>query len=149
MVSRNTPDVIGGGILAAVGAVFTWYTIQSYDLGTPNQMGPGMFPAALGALLCLFGLLIIGQALITQSVFPPIRIRSPFFVLAGMAAFGLLIVPFGLIPAVLAVVVLSSFADNQLRPLGMAGLGVVMGIGSWLVFGVGLGLPVPMITWPN
>jgi hypothetical protein len=148
MFLRNYKDVIGGGALAIFGFAFTWYAMQHYDLGTLSSMGPGMFPVGLGVLLCVLGLATAAFALFQQTPFPEIRVRVPFFVLASVAAFTLTLTPFGLIPAVLVVTVVSSFAESKVRFGSLAGLGGALCVIAWLIFGVGLNLPIAMLRWP-
>ena len=148
MQLRENRDLVGGGILAIGGLAFTLYTVQTFDLGTPNQMGPGMFPAALGTLLCLLGVGMAVLAIAQHASFPEIRVREPLFVLGGIAAFTLVVRYFGLLPAIVAVVAVSSFAERRVNPLTVAALCAVLCLMSWLIFGVGLRLPVAMLRWP-
>ena len=69
-------------------------------------------------------------------------------VLLGVAAFAVTIRPFGLIPAILAVVIISSFAELKFRPVSLAILCAVLCLIAWLTFRVGLGLPMAMFRWP-
>lgn len=148
MLSRDYRDIVGGGLLIVGGLLFTWYASSSYDLGTLRRMGPGMFPTALGVTLALFGALIAVPAFFRQGPMPVVRIWTPLFVLAGVAAFAMTIRPFGLMPAILAVVIISSFAELKVRPLSLAILCVVLCVIAWLTFRVGLGLPIAMWRWP-
>jgi hypothetical protein len=148
MQLREYRDVVGGGMLALIGLVFTWYTIQHYDLGTPNRMGPGMFPAVLGVLLGSFGLLMMILGFYERAAFPEIRIRVPAFVLGSVAAFTLVLGTFGLLPAVLAVTVVSTFAEQKVKPISLLGLCAALCLMSWMIFGVGLRLPIAMLRVP-
>lgn len=148
MLSRDYRDIVGGGLLIVGGLFFTWYASTHYDLGTLRRMGPGMFPSALGVALALFGGLIAVPAIFREGVPPVVRIWTPLFVLAGVAAFAMTIRPFGLIPAILSVVIISSLAELKVRPVSLAVLCVVLCLIAWLTFRVGLGLPIAMWRWP-
>lgn len=148
MQLRENRDLIGGSILALGGLVFTLYTALNYDLGTPGRMGPGMFPAALGVLLCLIGIAMAGVAISQREPFPEIRIRVPFFVLASIAAFTVVLGLFGLLPAIVAVVAVSSFAERKVDLRTVTALCVALCLMSWLIFGLGLRLPVTMLRVP-
>lgn len=148
MLSRDYRDVVGGALLAVCGLVFSWYAAWQYDLGTLRRMGPGMFPMALGLGLALFGGLLMVPAFFRPGIRPHIRVWTPLFVLTGVAAFALTIRPFGLIPAILAVTIISSFAELRVRPVSLTLLCAALCLMSWLTFHVGLGLPIPLVRWP-
>lgn len=148
MLSRDYKDIVGGGLLVVFGLVFSWYAAEHYDLGTLRRMGPGMFPMALGLVLAAFGVLLIVPAFFRQGVMPEIRVWTPIFVLAGVAAFTMTIRPFGMIPAVIAVIVISSLAELKIRPVSLFLLTTTLCLLSWLIFRVGLGLPIAMFRWP-
>ncbi len=148
MLSRDYKDIVGGALLFVTGATFAWYAAGHYELGTLRRMGPGMFPMGLGVILAVFGVLLAVPAFFRPGVRPEIRVWSPVFVLAGTAAFALVIRPFGLIPAICAVVIISSFAELKVRPVSLAILCAVLCAIAYGVFRVGLGLALPMFRWP-
>jgi len=148
MLRLDYRDIAGGAVLVAVGAGFAWYAIQTYDIGSLRRMGPGAFPAGLGVILAILGVLQAVPAFFRTGAMPEIRVWSPVFVLAGLAGFALLIRPFGLVPAVFAVIVISSLADLKFRPVAILSLAAGMALLAWLVFGVGLGVSMPMFRWP-
>jgi hypothetical protein len=148
MLSRDYRDIVGGILLAVLGLAFSSYAAANYELGTLRRMGPGMFPTSLGIVLAAFGLVIAVPAFFRSGKRPEVRIWTPIFVLAGVAAFAITIIPFGLIPAVLCVVVISSFAELRIKPFSLSILSTALCIIAWLVFRVGLGLPVAMFWWP-
>ena len=148
MLSRDYRDIVGGALLVVVGLAFALYSLSNYELGTINRMGPGMFPMALGIILAGFGVMQAIPAFFRTGVVTEIRVWTPIFVLSGVAAFALMVRPFGLLPAVIAVVVISSFAELKIRPVSLVILTGSLCLMSWLIFSVGLGLPVPMFRWP-
>ncbi|WP_312468681.1 MULTISPECIES: tripartite tricarboxylate transporter TctB family protein [Brucella] len=148
MLSRDYRDIVGGILLVALGLAFSWYAAANYELGTLRRMGPGMFPTSLGVVLAGFGLVIAIPAFFRPGVMPEIRVWTPIYVLLGVGAFALTIRPFGLIPAVLSVVVISSLAELRVKPLSLTILSTALCLIAWLVFRVGLGLPVAMFRWP-
>lgn len=148
IMSRDYRDFIGGLILTALGLWVAWYASGHYNMGTLRRMGEGMFPVALGVILAGFGLAIAIPALFRRGD----RVYPAWFtalcVSAGVAGFALLVRPFGLIPAILAVVIISSVAELKFRPLSLAVLCASLCLLAYLVFRVGLGLPIPMFRWP-
>lgn len=148
MYKHNYTDMAGGALMIAIGATVSLIAISEYSLGTLKRMGPGMFPAGLGAILTLLGLILVIQSIGKTGERPDIRFWSPLFVLGGIAAFALIIVPFGLIPAILAVTIISSFAELKVRPVSLAILCLALCILAPGVFRFGLGLQLPLIQWP-
>lgn len=148
MLSRDYRDIVGGFVLIVCGLAFSGYAWAHYDLGTINRMGPGMFPAALGVILAAFGVLQAVPAFFRSGPMPEIRIWTPIFVLAGVAAFALSVRTLGLLPAVIAVTVISSFAELKIRPVSLVVLVAALCLISFLVFRVALGLPIVMVRWP-
>lgn len=148
MYPRDYRDMVGGAALLILGALFAWYATENYALGTLRRSGPGLFPAALGVLLAGFGAVILVSAFFRTGTRPEVRFWAPLFVLSGVAAFAAMIVPFGLIPAIVAVVAITSLAELKIRPVSLLAMCVVLSVMAWLVFRVGLGLPVAMFRWP-
>ena len=148
MYSRDYRDIVGGALLTLGGLAFALYAINRYDLGVLRRMGPGMFPAGLGFVLAFLGVLLLIGALRRRGSRPEIRIWTPFFVLAGVAGFALMIRPFGLIPAIVVLTFVSSMAELKFRPTSILVLTVALCLIAWLTFKVGLGLPMQMFRWP-
>lgn len=148
MLRRDYRDMVCGALMVAFGLSVAFYASSHYSMGTLQRMGPGMFPTGLGYILVGFGVILFVQALFRPGVVPEIRIWSPIFVIAGTAAFALVIRPFGLIPAILAVTIISSLAELRFRPVSLALLCLALSVIAWLVFRVGLGLSIPLYRWP-
>ncbi|ADO42640.1 tripartite tricarboxylate transporter TctB family protein [Ketogulonicigenium vulgare] len=148
MLSRDYRDIVGGALLIVVGLSFAGYAATHYPLGTIARMGPGMFPTCLGVILAIFGVLQAVPAFFRTGKMPEIRIWSPIFVLGGVAAFAALIFPFGLIPAIIALVVISSCAELKIYPVSLVISIVFLCVMSWLIFRVGLNVPIAMLRWP-
>jgi len=145
---RTNRDVLGGALLVTAGLAMSFYAAQTYDLGAVRSMGPGMFPAAIGLILAIFGGLIAVPALFRYGDGPKIDGRPLFFVLSSVAAFAIAIRPFGLLPAVVASTLVSSFAGRRRHPRIVAALCLGLSAAAWIIFGLGLGLNVAMIDWP-
>jgi len=131
-----------GGALYALTAFF------NLPLGTLRAMGPGLFPVGLGSLLVLIGLgILIPALLVGESKLPTVKPRALIAVLAAVAAFALLIGPFGLLPAIVASTVVSSLAVPGNRPLRVLLLAIFLMFVAWLIFILLLQLPVSMVSW--
>jgi hypothetical protein len=126
---------------------------SAYPLGTARIIGPAIFPIALSAMLVLCGIGILAEGLAAQrdgKPSPAPSLAAPATVLAilgGPALFGLTVGRLGLVPAVIACVVLVSLAERE-RPWrtilllagGLAG-------GCTLVFVYLLKLPLEPFLW--
>ncbi|MCO6383036.1 tripartite tricarboxylate transporter TctB family protein [Oceanicola sp. 502str15] len=141
-------DIVGGALLVLFGVAVTYTSVTFYPMGTPSRMGPGMFPAGLGVVLVVLGLLLALQALRRPGPRPDVRIFSPLFILGGIAAFAAIIVPFGLIPAIVAILVISSLADLRIRPVSLVISCIGLSLFAPFVFVFLLGLQIPLLRWP-
>jgi len=149
LLSRDYRDIIAGGLLMAAGVWMALYAQGTLDLGSGRRMGPGMFPVAIGIILALFGIAIMIPAFFRQGTFEEIEIRSTLAVLSSIAAFAMVIRPYGLIPAIAALVVVATLAERTFRPVSILASIVVMATLAWLIFKAGLGLPLNMARWPH
>jgi hypothetical protein len=119
-------------------------------------MGPGLFPALIGAILVGIGGFMLATEIVRartsatalRSAWERIEWRSLAAVIAAMAAFAVLISSFGLAPAIVAIVAVSSLADDRIRPLSVIGLSTGLLITVYVVFVLALDLPIPMLRWP-
>ena len=148
MYKFDYTDMVAGALLVVTGASVAFVAATSYPLGTLARMGPGLFPAALGTILALFGVILAVQSLSRRGTRPDIRIWSPLFVLGSVVAFAVIVTPFGLIPAIIAVTVISSLAELRLRPTSLALLCLGLCLFAPFVFRVCLGLSIPLVRWP-
>lgn len=148
MYKFDYTDTVGGALLILAGGAVSGIAISNYPLGTMSRMGPGMFPAGLGGLLAILGLILVIQSFRREGHRPDIRIWSPLFVLGGVAAFAILIAPFGMIPAILGIVIISSLAELRVKPASVALLCLALCLIAPGVFKFGLGLQVPLFRWP-
>lgn len=113
----------------------------SYRLGTLRSMGPGFFPAAVGALLALTGVIIAIQGLghgdmMVLSV--QSKLRGWVSIIGSILAFIAVGSYFGLVPATFAVVFISAMGDrgNTLKSaviLSLATCVVAVVVFRWLL----------------
>jgi len=139
---------IVGGALAIAGLLFAWYAAEHYTLGTLRRMGPGMFPMGLGLVLAGLGVAIMIAAPERNLLRPDFSPGIALKVISAIVAFGLIVSAFGLVPAIMATVVIASLAEPPFRPLSVLLLGIFLCVLSWLIFKLGLGLPIYMMNWP-
>lgn len=148
MQTRDYRDMIGGLLLICIGGFAIIYSLASLRIGSISRMGPGMIPMLLGIILASLGLAISLPAFFRSGEMPKIETRSLFAVIVAMLAFALLLRPFGIVPAVIALTVIASQADAKLSPLGLAITAICLTATAVLVFKVGLGIPLALVSWP-
>jgi putative tricarboxylic transport membrane protein len=121
---------------------------QRYRLGTPSRMGPGFFPTILGGILAALGLSLTIPALVRSGEpLPRLGLRPLLTILAAIIIFALLLQPLGFVLAALILVLISGFADPELRPAESVGLALLLTTFSVGIFVALLGLPLNL--WPN
>jgi hypothetical protein len=134
-------------LLVAIGLIVV-VLAQEYRFGSSARMGPGYFPSVLGCLLALLGLTLSVPALMMDGEpLPTMHLRPILMVLLGIAAFGVTLEYLGFVAAIVSVVLISGFADPDLRLVEILGLAFFMVAFSVLVFVTILGLPLRL--WPS
>lgn len=122
-------DLICGVLVAMLGAFALWSSL-GWDFGSPRRIGPGVFPAIVGAILICLG---VGIALFERhpegggdDSIDSFNTRGFLMVMAALIAFTALVRSAGLLPAIWAAVLLSSRADDDARLPGTILVAVVM-----------------------
>jgi len=141
-------DLIGGGLITLVGAAAMYHSLTAFNVGTAARMGPGYFPALVGGLLMLCGIMILIPALLRAGSMPTFEWRPLFWISLSTLAFAVLLVPFGLVPAIVVQTVVAGISDCKLSWRGSLILAGALSVGATLLFKVGLGLVVPVFAWP-
>jgi hypothetical protein len=142
----NLAEIVGGVAIIALGA-FVVFEASGYPIGQLRRMGPGYLPVVLGSVLILLGLLVILEGRAARTTIPAVPWRALLAISAGIVAFGVLVRPLGLVPAVVALVLIASLAEERLR-LGTA-LVLALGLAAfaWIVFVSLLGLSMRPFWW--
>lgn len=158
MKIKSQKDFFAGLMYLAVGGAFAIGATE-YNIGTGARMGPGYFPLILGVILALIGLVIAFKATVSgPSDGDPIgkwAWKQVFFVLAANFAFGILLVGvpalgipgFGLMVAIIALVLIASIAGYTFNLKEVIVLALVLAAGSYVVFVWALSLQFPV--WPT
>jgi hypothetical protein len=146
-------DFYAGGLMIIFGLVMSLKG-PTYHLGTLMHMGPGFMPTALGVVLILLGLLIIGATMAEatdeseESILP----EHPEWwawacILSSPVAFMLFGSYFGLAPATFACVFVAAMGDREATiktSVALAALITVFGVG---LFSYVLQVPMPVLQW--
>ncbi|MBS1133154.1 MAG: tripartite tricarboxylate transporter TctB family protein [Burkholderiaceae bacterium] len=143
----RSPKDFGAGLLYGGFGLTAILMAWDFGMGSASRMGPGYFPTALGALL-----LLIGIASLVRSFFrdgKPIGAvawKGAALVTAGTVLFGLLLRPAGLVPALVALILVGASASARFRLEWRASLLMLALIAFCaLVFVKGLGLPLSLL----
>lgn len=143
----DSRDLIGGGLITLAGAWAMHHSLTSFNIGTAARMGPGYFPALVSGLLVLCGLMIMIPALLRAGPRPRLELRPLLWISLSVLAFALLL-PFGLVPAIVVQTLVAGLSDCRLSWKGSLLLAGVLSVGATLIFVVGLGVILPIFAWP-
>jgi hypothetical protein len=146
---RLTKDLASGMLFILFG-IGSALVASEYEFGTPIRMGPGFFPIIMGGAIALLGVIVAVGAILSPGKDEPIatiHFGPIFFVSIAIIGFGLLVERAGLAPALLALIVLSSFArkERNLMELGLICLTLMAVV--WVIFLKLLEVRIPMVAW--
>ena len=143
-------DRLAGGVVALLG-LGTAYAAWGYQVGTPQRMGPGFFPFALGCVLAGLGVLL-AVAPGAPGGGPAVAFRPEWkgwlCIAGGVLAFIMLGAYFGLVPATFGCVLVAALGDRTAtwRQSVLFAAGVTV-FGA-LLFSYLLKVPLPLFAWP-
>ena len=149
MTIKSQRDFWSGLLFVVVGVVFAWGATE-YSFGSSAKPGPGYFPFGLGVLLAILGALVLFKALTLESSggdpIGRIAWRPLLFIVGSIAMFGVLLPRLGLACTLPLLIVTSSLAGAEFRWRDVLLSSVVLTVGSWALFILGLKLNMPL--WP-
>jgi hypothetical protein len=134
---------IGFGLAAIIVA-------RDYPLGSAMRMGPGYFPTYLGAIMIVLGAIITARSLWVQGEGIGRWGWRPVVMLGlGFIVYGLFMeqINLGFVPALIALIVLSSFAEPGFRPVELVLLTIALLAIALGIFIFGLDLPYTLFWW--
>lgn len=146
----KNPKDFGAGILYIAFGAVGYYIAIDYGFGRASRMGPGYFPSVLSALLMMFGIAAVIRSFIKPG--EPLGAfawKQALVVAGSTVAFGLLLIPAGLIVALLALILISASGSHYFKfDWKAVGALIVLVVFCALVFVKGLGVPMPLLgTW--
>lgn len=144
---HDTTDIMGGALLMVIGLSAVGYTAGRYEIGEISEMGPGMFPTAIGYFLAGLGVLIALPAFFRAGVLPKPEYREFFTVVGSVLLFALTIDRLGLVAALLVLTAAAVAAQKKVKLVESFLLYVAITIFAVLLFRVGLGMPLPLFKW--
>jgi hypothetical protein len=148
---ERTRNRLAGGLLVLVGAGVI-LEASRYTIGNVARMGPGFFPALLGVILVVTGVLIAvtrgeAEAAEDHAVAGPPDWRGWLCIILGIVSFIALGDHAGFAPATFACVFISALGDRAASLRSSALLAAVVTVLGTLVFCYGLQLQIPMLRW--
>lgn len=145
---RLTADFLTGLLFLALGLFVIIYGSR-YPLGTASRMGPGYYPLLASCGLVLIGAILVARAHLMgrQAVIDAVNLRPLLLVLLGTLAFGLLIERAGFLVASTALVVLTRFAERDLRLAETTILALFLTAFTTAIFWYALGMPLRLVVW--
>jgi hypothetical protein len=138
-------NVLSGLVFVAIGAWFGTSALVNLPLGTPQQMGPGLFPLGLAAILMGLGLAIAAQGLgRAPRPLAAVPWRGVVLILAAPILFGALLQGLGLAPAVFVAALVACFASCRMKLPHAVAIAFGLSLLCTLIFKLGLGIAVPL-----
>lgn len=141
---RNNKDFLAGLLFFALG-VLTIFFARNYPMGLAARMGPGYFPAVLGGILCVFGLVVMIRGLRSGA-----RVQGTWgwrplgLITLSIVIFGFTMEKLGLVPALILLFFVAALAGREFRFKEVLLLAVLMSAFAAAVFVYGLQLPYPL-----
>jgi hypothetical protein len=144
---RAPQDFWAGVLFAALGVGFALLA-QRYSMGSAARIGPGYFPAILGGVLALFGLVLVVRSLAVAGL--PLggwHWRSLTLIPCSIAVFILGLESLGFVVASFLSVFIASLASRRFALRRALPLAAGLAVFSALVFVRALKLQMPL--WPS
>ncbi len=144
----RAPKDFWSGLLFIAIAFFFIAMATRYRFGVPERIGPAFFPIMVGLLLAGLGAILAGRAMVFDGG-PISRMNLPplAMTMAAVVLFGVALQWFGLVAAIVVLVIAGSYADRSARLIESMGLAALLTLFSVAVFVWLLGLPLPV--WPE
>jgi hypothetical protein len=136
-------DLGASAVMIIIGATALYFGAE-LTMGTAGRMGPGYFPRLLAWLIIAIGIFVGSMSLSIEgpSIKPP-QFRPMGFVMLSIVIFGYLMSYIGLAVTAVVVVVIAGFARKGFTIKELVVLGVILSLGTVLIFVYALGQALP------
>ncbi len=149
MKIKSQKDFWSGLMFLVVGIGFAWGALN-YSFGSSARPGPAYFPFGLGILLAALGALTLFESLTIETDggdrIGHIAWKPLVIIVGSIALFGLLLPRLGMVISLPILVITSAMAGDEFHWGEALVNAVILTIGSWAVFILGLKLVIPL--WP-
>ena len=150
MKIKSQRDFWSGLMFVVVGATFA-IGATNYSMGTSARPGAGYFPLMLSVIMAILGAIVLFKSLTIESPggdpIGSIAWKPLLIIVAAIAIFGILLERLGLFITVPILIIISSLAGDEFRWRGVIASAIILTLGSWAVFILGLKLTIPL--WPR
>ena len=150
MKIKSQRDFWSGLMFVVVGVVFA-VGATNYSMGTSARPGPGYFPLILSVLMALLGGFVLFKSLTIEveggDPIGDIAWRPLLVIVAAIAVFGAALPRLGLVVTVPILILMTSLAGDEFKWKGVLATAIVLTVGSWAIFVLGLKLVIPMWPW--
>lgn len=150
MQIKSQRDFWSGLMFIVVGVVFA-VGATNYSMGSSARPGPGYFPLILSVLMAILGGFVLFKSLTIEveggDPIGHIAWRPLLVIVASIAVFGLALPRLGLVITVPILILMTSLAGDEFKWKGVVATAVVLTVGSWAIFVLGLKLVIPMWPW--
>lgn len=150
MKIKSQKDFWAGLMFITVGVAFSWGAM-SYSFGSSARPGPGYFPFGLGALLAILGAFILFEALTIETEdgepIGPWAFKPLLIIAFAVTAFGYVLPRLGMAVSLPLLILVASLAGDEFHWKDVLVNMVVLTVGSWAIFILGLKLVIPV--WPK
>jgi Tripartite tricarboxylate transporter TctB family len=147
---KSQRDFWAGLMFVTTGLGFSWGA-TFYSFGSSARPGPGYFPFGLGILLALLGAFTLFEALTIETEDgEPVGAfawKPLITILVSIWLFGILLPRLGMALTIPLLIMVSSLASGEFHWRDVLILCVVLTLGSWVIFILGLKLVIPL--WPT
>ena len=150
MKIKSQRDFWSGLMFVVVGVVFA-VGATNYPLGASARPGPGYFPLMLSVIMAILGAVVLFKSLTIETEggdpIGSIAWKPLLVIVAAITVFGIALPRLGLIITVPILIVMTSLAGDEFHWKGVIGAAIVLTVGAWAIFVLGLKLTIPM--WPT
>jgi hypothetical protein len=146
MRAINIGEVACALVVGALGAFLLWEG-RELAVGELRRIGPGFMPRVVGWTLLAISVGLVAEALRMPPLREGIPGRAILLVMAAIGGFAVLIERLGMVPAIVALVVLSALAERPVRPVETLLLAAAVSALGVLLFIQALGLPLDAFAW--
>ncbi|MGQ0547608.1 MAG: tripartite tricarboxylate transporter TctB family protein [Betaproteobacteria bacterium] len=145
---KGPKDFWAGLMFIGTGLFFVVWAAVHYQMGSAVRMGPAYFPAVLGGLLAVLGMIILASSFaVAGPRVPAFHFRPLLLVLASCIAYGYLMKPLGMVLATAIMIFIAALGGHEFKWKEMTLLTIALIVFSVVVFVKGLTLPFPL--WPE
>ncbi|HEV8312869.1 MAG TPA: tripartite tricarboxylate transporter TctB family protein [Burkholderiaceae bacterium] len=150
MKIKSQRDFWSGLMFLVTGIVFAWGA-TTYSFGSSANPGPGYFPFGLGILLALLGGIVLFKSLTieTEGGEPVGKFAwKPLITIVGaVTLFGFILPRLGMVLSLPLLILITSLAGDEFHWKDVLVNSIVLTLGSWAIFILGLKLVIPV--WPT